>query len=357
MPAPRPTQPNERVRRAGARTSTHAGGRATKEGRDGLSHNNKQPMAPASAPRRDWVAMLGMPAAAGGLAVCFTHPLELTKVRLQLDNEAAAWTQRVYKGWIDCFVQNFKTDGVRGLQRGLSLGIAREVCFNAVRIGLLEPVTDGVHMSAIATGLVDASAMPSSTERLVSGLTCGALGGCCVNPLEVLKTRFQAYGGLTGYQHQSAGINPMSAMIDLFRSEGLNGAFRGVATSTLRGMLGPGSQIYAYGEMKTAAVARGANPSSSTTHVACALASAAVSVACVNPVDVARTRLYNAPVGRYASGVDAALALVKTEGPLAFYKGSLTHYLRLGPHLVLVFGFLEQMKLWRGAGAGHGAGR
>ena len=27
------------------------------------------------------------------------------------------------------------------------------------------------------------------------------------------------------------------------------------------------------------------------------------------------------------------------------YKGALTHYLRLGPHMVLVFGILEQLKL------------
>ena len=38
------------------------------------------------------------------------------------------------------------------------------------------------------------------------------------------------------------------------------------------------------------------------THVCCALASAAVSVLCVNPVDVVRTRLYNAPPGRYTGG-------------------------------------------------------
>jgi solute carrier family 25 protein 34/35 len=342
---------------------------------------------------RDWVGMLGMPAAAGGIAVCFSHPLELTKVRLQLDNErAAAGTPRVYKGWLDCVGQNFKKDGVRGLQRGLSLGITREVCFNAVRIGLLEPVLEGVHAAAVTIGWASQEASPGSSERLAAGLTCGALGGMCVNPIEVLKTRFQAFGGLTGFQHQSAAANPVSALLDLFRTEGLSGAFRGVATSTLRGMLGPGSQIYAYGEIKSWAVSRGASANSSATHVACALASASVSVLCVNPVDVTRTRcvsrtptralcppllpspqslvrhavkapqaakervleshsgsLYNAPAGRYAGGVDAAMALVQTEGPLAFYKGSLTHFLRLGPHMVLVFGILEQMKLMRGA--------
>ena len=44
---------------------------------------------------------MGLPALAGGMAVCLSHPLELTKVRLQLDNELASrGTVRKYKGWI-----------------------------------------------------------------------------------------------------------------------------------------------------------------------------------------------------------------------------------------------------------------
>ena len=296
---------------------------------------------------RDWAGQLGLPALAGGLAVCFTHPLELTKVRLQLDNErASAGTPRVYKGWVDCFAKNYHSDGIGGLQRGLSVGIMREVCFNAVRIGLVEPVLDAVHAGAVATGMAKADAGPTGAERLVAGLTCGALGGCCVNPIEVVKTRMQAQGGQTGFQHGYT--NPISALSDLARTEGLAGCYKGVATSTLRGILGPGSQIFAYNEMKPFAVSKGLDGGAVSTHVVCALGSAAVSTCCVNPVDVTRTRLYNAPQGRYASGVDAAVQLARIEGPLAFYKGAMTHFLRLGPHMVLVFGFLEQFKKLRG---------
>ena len=281
---------------------------------------------------------MALPAAAGGLAVCFSHPLELTKVRLQLDNELASrGTPRQYAGWIDCVAQNWRSSGVRGLQRGLSLGITREVCFNAVRIGLYEPVL----------GLMVGERAPSPRERMAAGFTCGALGGCCVNPIEVLKVRMQAQGGLTGHQHAIA--NPIAGLMALVRDEGFAGCVRGIGTSTLRGILGPGSQLIAYNELKAAAVERGADAKAVTTHVGCALASAVVSVACVNPTDVVRTRVYNAPADRpYASGVDAALQLVRTEGPLAFYKGSVTHFLRLGPHMVLVFGILEQFKRLRG---------
>ena len=299
---------------------------------------------PPAARKPPLVEQLAAPAVAGGIAVCFSHPLELTKVRLQLDNErAAAGTPRMYRGWVHCVVSNWKADGMRGLQRGLSLGITREVCFNAVRIGLLEPVLEGVHATAARVGWAEQAAAPGPSERLVAGLTCGALGGCCINPIEVIKTRMQAYGGLTGFQHNYAG--PLSALSELYRDEGVAGLFRGLGVSTLRGLLGPGSQVVAYNELKTAAVARGVDGNAVSTHVVCALASAVVSVACVNPVDVTRTRLYNAPPGRYTSGVDAALVLARVEGPGAFYKGALTHFLRLGPHMILVFGILEQIKL------------
>ena len=60
---------------------------------------------------------IGLPAIAGSIAVCFTHPLELTKVRLQLDNELAKQGQaRKYKGWVDCVMQNWRSKGFAGLQ-------------------------------------------------------------------------------------------------------------------------------------------------------------------------------------------------------------------------------------------------
>lgn len=229
-------------------------------------------------PKPLWLEM-ALPAAAGGLAVCFSHPLELTKIRLQLDQErAAAGTPRAYKGWADCIASNWRSDGLRGLQRGLSLGIGREVVFNAVRIGLYNPVLALAHGSGSGAG----GTAPSGPEKMASGMLCGALGGCCVNPIEVLKCRFQSGGGLTGHQHNYSSVP--EAVAAFARDEGLAGCVKGLGTSTLRGMIGPGSQIVAYGEMKAAAAARGANADSAATHVVCALGSAAVSVAIVNPV-------------------------------------------------------------------------
>lgn len=79
-------------------------------------------------------------------------------------------------------------------------------------------------------------------------------------------------------------------------------------------VLGRGTQIVAYTECKRAAVARGADGGATATHVPCALASAAVSILCVNPVDVVRTRLYNAPPGRCSACLEDALARSRSCG-------------------------------------------
>ena len=64
---------------------------------------------------------MALPAAAGGLAVLFSHPLELTKVRLQLDNELAAkGTPRQYTGFVDCVLQNFRGWRARAAARPLA---------------------------------------------------------------------------------------------------------------------------------------------------------------------------------------------------------------------------------------------
>eukprot|EP00756_Hemistasia_phaeocysticola_P024367 Hpha_TRINITY_DN15946_c3_g7::TRINITY_DN15946_c3_g7_i1::g.73170::m.73170 len=281
----------------------------------------------------------------GALAVLFSHPLELTKTRLQLDQERAMrGTPRMYSSFADCLAQNYRSDGVRGLQRGLSLGVFREFCFNSVRIGLLAPVLGGVHSAWAAVGLTTPEATPSGTERIAGGLVCGAMGGCCVNPIEVLKVRMQSQGGQTGHQHQYRGI--FDAWRRLVAEEGWAGCLRGIGTSTVRGILGPGSQIVAYNEIKGLAVSNGIDGAAIPTHVCCALLSAAISIACVNPVDVVRTRLYNAPAAErwYTSGSDVARQLLSNEGPRAFYKGSGAHFLRLGPHMILIFVILEQLK-------------
>lgn len=62
------------------------------------------------------------------------------------------------------------------------------------------------------------------------------------------------------------------------------------------------------------------------------------------PVDVLKTRAMNAKPGE----VKSILKLVKStakEGPLAFFKGYVPAFVRLAPHTILTFVFLEQLRM------------
>lgn len=281
---------------------------------------------------------VGLASTAGMMAVCFTHPLELTKTRLQLDLELSRKTaQRKYRGWVHCLFGTLRSEGIRGIQRGLSTAILREAIFNGVRIGMYQPVID--------------FAGPYGANKLICGLFCGAFAGIVCNPVDILKVRLQSQGGLTGYQYQYQGT--FNAAVSLYRDEGLAGLFKGVSVNTTRGLLGPGTQLPSYHYFKYLAnESEKLNASDpKMIHAISALGSAAVSVACVNPIDVVRTRVYNQPIdektkrGRYyRNGIDAARKIALKEGLGSFYKGALTHFGRLGPHMVLVFVFIEELR-------------
>jgi solute carrier family 25 protein 34/35 len=86
------------------------------------------------------------------------------------------------------------------------------------------------------------------------------------------------------------------------------------------------------------------------TDAGCAFVAATAVVACINPVDVVRTRLYSQPLDAhgsgvlYASAVDCARQVLRVEGPFAFYKGVTAHFMRVGPQVVLTFVFIASLK-------------
>jgi solute carrier family 25 protein 34/35 len=116
----------------------------------------------------------GLPAVAGSTAVLASHPLELVKSRLQLDNELRArGAKSQYNGWLDCVKTSWARGGARDLWRGVQFGVAREFVFNAARIGSFDFF----------------KLLLADYPPLFAGFCSGALGGCVANPVEVLKVR------------------------------------------------------------------------------------------------------------------------------------------------------------------------
>ena len=56
------------------------------------------------------------------------------------------------------------------------------------------------------------------------------------------------------------------------------------------------------------------------------------------------SRMYNQTGNLYSGVFDCLLKTVKTEGPLAIYKGFFAHLARILPHTVLTLSLAEQTK-------------
>lgn len=113
--------------------------------------------------------------ALGALACCaacvFTNPLEVVKTRLQLQGElrARGSYQRHYRGVLQALWVVGRTDGLRGLQKGLSVGLIYQGVMNGVRLGSYS-YCEALGITSFHGG------------SLLSGAGAGALGAFIASP-------------------------------------------------------------------------------------------------------------------------------------------------------------------------------
>lgn len=289
------------------------------------------------------------------LAVLFTSPFDTAKVRLQLQGESLrnlksarlaasvpgnlpAATPIVYRNSFDCIAKIFRHEGVVGLYKGLIPAICREGSKNLFRLGLFEPVMSVLHK--------DKKKSAPAWKRMIAGAFCGAVGAVSCNPFELVKTRLQSHadaGIAVGHQHQYSGMR--DAFRQIVKQDGVPGLYKGSMLSVLRSIGGSGANLTVYSMTKEYLIESLGMKDSTSVDMVAGLWSGVSSCLVMNPFDVTRTRYYNQPFlhGKgqlYSSGLHAAQTIYRNEGPLAFYKGFTSHFLRIGPHFCLSFIFL-----------------
>lgn len=127
---------------------------------------------PSSSPRAVWPPL---DFAMGALACCaacvFTNPLEVVKTRLQLQGElrARGSYQRHYRGVLQALWVVGRTDGLKGLQKGLSAGLIYQGVMNGVRLGSYS-YCEALGITSYHGG------------SLLSGAGAGALGAFIASP-------------------------------------------------------------------------------------------------------------------------------------------------------------------------------
>ncbi|KAJ3088784.1 Mitochondrial oxaloacetate carrier protein [Phlyctochytrium bullatum] len=172
-----------------------------------------------------------------------------------------------------------------------------------------------------------------------------------------------------GHQHSYVTRGTLHSISHIYQNEGIRGLWRGVDAAMLRTGVGSAVQLSCYDGCKRAILqsgffdrwgvgakdttGKGNKPGQGGVIVHFAASAVTSLLVCIamNPLDVASTRMYNqhaAVDGKhgslYRSGLDCLIKTVRTEGISALYKGFTAHYLRIGPHTILTFVFLEQVK-------------
>ncbi|CAG7906938.1 mitochondrial uncoupling protein 5 [Brassica rapa] len=303
--------------------------------------------------------------AEGGIASivagCSTHPLDLIKVRMQLQGESApvqtslrpalafqtSSSSAVHAppppprvGIIGIGSRIIRQEGTRALFSGVSATVLRQTLYSTTRMGLYD---------ILKTKWTDpeTKSIPL-TRKLAAGFIAGGIGAAVGNPADVAMVRMQADGRLPLVDRRNY-KSVLDAIAQMVRGEGVTSLWRGSSMTINRAMLVTASQLATYDSVKETILEKGLMRDGLGTHVTSSFAAGFVASVASNPVDVIKTRVMNMKVVAgtappYKGAVDCALKTVRAEGIMALYKGFWPTVSRQAPFTVILFVTLEQVK-------------
>ncbi|KAI8928184.1 mitochondrial carrier domain-containing protein [Entophlyctis helioformis] len=296
-------------------------------------------------------------------AAMVTHPVDTIKVRLQLQGEpvgypaagtgaqattatastaAQAAVPKKYNGFLRGMATVVREEGVGGLYKGISASLLREGTYSTIRIGLYEPFKNA--LATATTGRDEPPRADPLWKKVVAGGAAGAVGSAIANPTDLLKVRMQASTG----KLPAGGVLRLAA--DVFRAEGLRGLYRGVGPNTQRAIVLTGTQLPSYDHFKHLLLASGYFSEGVATHFVCSMFAGLVCATTTSPIDVVKARYMNQKYGpdgvglKYSSTFDCFRKTVQGEGFMALYKGWFPQWMRIGPHTIVTFMILEQLR-------------
>ncbi|XP_043857173.1 mitochondrial dicarboxylate carrier-like [Dromiciops gliroides] len=273
----------------------------------------------------------------GGLAssgaACCTHPLDLLKVHLQTQ-------QKIEMKMTGMALKVVRTDGFLALYNGISASICRQMTYSLTRFAIYESFRD--RMSAGSHGPIP------FYKKVLLGSLGGFAGGFIGTPADMVNVRMQNDMKLPVNQRRNYS-HAIDGLIRVAREEGVRKLFSGATMASSRGALVTVGQLSCYDQVKQLVLSTEMISDNIFAHFLSSFIAGGCATFLCQPLDVLKTRLMNSK-GEYTGVMHCALETAKL-GPLAFYKGFLPAGIRLVPHTVLTFIFLEQLRLYFGVDA------
>ncbi|XP_074116514.1 mitochondrial dicarboxylate carrier-like isoform X1 [Sminthopsis crassicaudata] len=266
----------------------------------------------------------------GGLAsagaTCVTHPLDLIKVHLQTQHKANI-------GFAGMAVRVISVSGFMALYSGLSASLCRQLTYSVTRFAIYHSLRDHIIHGK-------KKHLPFYQKVYLAALG-GFIGGFVGSPADLVNVRMQNDVKMPVHMRRNYS-HVLNGFTRIIQEEGFSMLFSGATLASSRGALMTVGQASFYDEIKQLVLTWQISSDSLSTHVMASFIAGFCATCLCQPLDVLKTRMMNAQ--DYDGIIHCASETAKL-GPLAFYKGMFPAAIRLIPHTVLTFVFLEQLRL------------
>lgn len=260
--------------------------------------------------------------AAVAIATSCTHPLDVLKVRLQM--QLAGQKGRLI-GMGETFMRIIKIEGPGALYLGLAPALTRSVLYGGLRLGLYEPCKHICDLLFDSTNII---------VKIASGAFSGAFATTLTNPTEVLKVRLQ--------MNSNSGRGPIREIHHMVSKDGIGSLWKGVGPAVARASALTASQLATYDETKQALLRWTPLEEGFHLHLISSGVAGTVGTLVTAPVDIVKTRLMLQKGVK--NGIHCAYKVMRTEGILALYKGGFATFARLGPQTAITFLVCEKLR-------------
>ena len=279
-----------------------------------MATEQKKPLNPVWASMKPFVNG----GASGCVATCIIQPIDMVKVRLQLGDKGNPLTIATNLA---------RTQGVGALYKGLSAGLLRQCTYTTARLGIYNNITEA------ALKMNDHKPLPL-WQKAVLGLTAGGLGALVGSPADLALIRMQADTTLPLDQRRNyKGVG--DALARIVREEGAGGLFTGAGPTVVRAMALNMGMLASNDQAKEVLVSLGMEKGSTGVVLGAAGIAGFFASACSLPFDYVKTQMQKMKpdaTGKlpYTSSIDCAVKTFKEGGPLKFYTGFPTFFIRIG---------------------------
>lgn len=264
---------------------------------------------------------------AGMVATTVIQPIDMIKVRLQLAGEGVKTGPKPSPLSVtrDLLAQGKVLD----LYTGLSAGLLRQAVYTTARLGCFDTFMNTFKARAEQKGTTI-----GFKERAGAGLAAGGLAAFVGNPADLALIRMQS-DGLKPLAQRANYSSVVDALTRIAKAEGVGALWSGAYPTVVRAMALNFGQLAFFSEAKAQLKDTSLGPRAQTL-TASAVAGFFASFFSL-PFDFVKTRLQKqqkGPDGKlpYKGMVDCFAKVAKDEGPLRFYRGFSTYYVRIAPH-------------------------